>query len=109
MKAFLLASLLCIALSVPAFAQESSLPSSQSHRSEAGRPRSILGIVSERGKRLRFVTDQRVWNVDNPEVLEGHEGHYVRVDAQVYPDNGTIHVTSVTMPTKLEITTNDLR
>jgi len=109
MKAVLFALLLCIALNVPASAQNSWPPSSQSHRTEASRPISILGIVSERSERLKFVTDQRVWNVDNPEILGGHEGHYVRVGAQIYPDNGTIHITSVTMPTELEIRTNDLR
>jgi len=109
MKAFLLAFLLCIVLNIPAPAQTSLHPSSQNHRAEAVRPVSILGIVSERGEKLRFVTDQRVWNVENPEILGGHEGHYIRVDAQVYPDEGAIHITSVTMPTKLEIRTNDQR
>jgi hypothetical protein len=108
-KAFLYAFLLSIVLNVSVPAQKSSPASSQSHRAEAGRPMSVLGIVSERGNTLRFVTDQRVWNVDNPETLEGHEGHYIRVEAYMYSDKGTIHITSVMIPTKLEIRTNDLR
>ena len=108
-KAFLLALLLCIVLNVSLQAQKSSPASSQPHRAEAGRPMSVLGIVSERGNTLRFVTDQRVWNVDNPEILEGHEGHYIRVDAYIYSDKGKIHITNVMIPTKLEIRTNDLR
>lgn len=109
MKAFSLTFLLCIGLNVPNSAQTSPPGSSQSHQAEASGLVSILGIVSERRERLRFVTEQRVWNVDNPEILGGHEGHYVRVDAKMYPDNGTIHIKSVTMPTKLEIRSNNLR
>jgi len=70
---------------------------------------SILGIVSEYGDKLRFVTDQRAWNVDNPEMLEGHEGHYIRVNAQIYPDKGSIHIIEVKMPTASEIRENDVR
>lgn len=43
-----------------------------------------MGTVRE-GDKLTFVTDRRAWNVDNPEMLKGYEGHYVRVNAQVYP------------------------
>jgi hypothetical protein len=36
---------------------------------------SIMGTVRADGVKLTFVTDQRAWNVDNPETLKGHEGH----------------------------------
>jgi predicted metalloenzyme YecM len=45
--------------------------------------------------------------VDNPEILKGHEGHYVRVKAHVYPDEGWIHITEVKMPTASESRRND--
>jgi hypothetical protein len=51
---------------------------------------------------LSFVTDQRVWNVDNPEILEGHEGHYVHATAYVYPDHDSIHITGLKIPTASE-------
>ena len=61
----------------------------------------MMGIVQD-GDKLRFVTDQRAWNVDNPEMLEGHEGHYVRVTAHIYPSKDSIHITEVTLPTASE-------
>jgi hypothetical protein len=43
----------------------------------------MMGTVRAGGEKLKFVTDQRV---DNPESLEGHEGHYVRVEAHAHAD-----------------------
>jgi hypothetical protein len=34
----------------------------------------IMGAVQENGDKLRFVTDQRAWNVNNPKTIKGHEG-----------------------------------
>ena len=67
-----------------------------------------MGTVSD-GEKLTFVTDQRAWNVDNPETLKGHEGHYIRVNAHVYPGKGSIHITEVKMPTATESRKNDQR
>ena len=61
----------------------------------------MMGTVQD-GDKLRFVTDQRAWNVDNPEMLKGHEGHYVRVTAHLYPSDDSIHVTEVNPPTASE-------
>jgi hypothetical protein len=58
---------------------------------------------------LTFVTNQRAWNVDNPETLEGHEGHFIRVKAQVHPDKDWIHITEVKPPTAIESRNNDER
>jgi membrane protein implicated in regulation of membrane protease activity len=61
----------------------------------------MMGTVQD-GDKLRFVTDQRAWNVDNPETLRGHEGHYVRVTAHFYRSKDSIHVSEVTQPTASE-------
>jgi hypothetical protein len=48
--------------------------------------------------RLDFVLtdgDQKVVNVDNPDVLKGHEGHHVAVTGAMTGD--TIHISSVKM------------
>jgi hypothetical protein len=58
---------------------------------------------------LRFVTDQRAWNVDNPETLKGLEGHYVHAKAHVYPDKDLIHITEVKMPTASETKKDDMK
>ena len=68
----------------------------------------MMGIVQD-GDKLRFVTDQRAWNVDNPEMLEGHEGHYVRVTAHFYPSKDSIHITEVTLPTASETRKDNMK
>jgi len=68
----------------------------------------MLGTVQD-GDKLRFVTDQRAWNVDNPEILEGHEGHYVRVRAQVSSDRDSIHITEVNLPTASETRKDNMK
>jgi hypothetical protein len=68
----------------------------------------MLGTVQD-GDKLRFVTDQRAWNVDNPGTLKGHEGHYVRVRAHVYSDRDSIHITEVNPPTATETRKDDMK
>ena len=69
----------------------------------------IMGTVEEGTDKLRFVTDERVWNVNNPQILEGHEGHYVHAKAYVYPDKDLIHITEVKIPTARETREADIR
>jgi hypothetical protein len=110
MKTFLLAFLsLCFAAGMVAFAQDSPNQAPQKHQAARIQSTSIMGTVSEHGEKLRFVTDQRAWNVDNPETLMGHEGHYVQVNAHVYADKDSIHITEVKMPTATESRKNDMR
>jgi hypothetical protein len=68
-----------------------------------------MGTVEEGGDKLRFVTEQRAWNVDNPEILEGHEGHYVHAQAYVYPDKNLIYITEVKIPTARETMEADIK
>lgn len=104
-----LAFLPTIVLSIAALAQVFPNPSSQNHRAEGVRVTSILGTVRAEGEKLTFVTDRRAWNVDNPETLEGHEGHFIRVKARVHSDEGWIHITEVKPPTAIESRNNDER
>jgi len=107
MKTFLLVFVsLCFAVGIVTFAQDP--PNSTPQNQAAGMRRtSILGTVRENGEKLTFVTDQRAWNVDNPETLKGHEGHYVRVNAYVHADEDWIHITEVKMPAAGESRRND--
>ena len=111
MKALLLAILsLCLALSVVAVSQDA--PPNQKPRKipAAAGLTTIMGtIIQDEGDKLRFVTDQRAWNVDNPETLKGHEGHYVHVKAHVYPGKDSIHIIEVQMPTAGETKKNDMK
>ena len=109
MKTFLLAFLLCFAVSIVAVAQNSPNRAPQKHQATGILATSLMGTVRADGQKLTFVTDQRAWNVDNPETLKGHEGHYVRVNAYVYADQDSIHITEVKMPTATESRKNDGR
>jgi hypothetical protein len=100
MKSLLLAILsVCFAVSVAGLAPDVRYhaPHRIQATAEAGLA-TMMGTVQDGGK-LRFVTDQRAWNVDNPETLKGHEGHYVRVTAHLYPSKDSIHITEVNLPT----------
>jgi len=108
MKALLLAVLsLCFTVGVVVVAQTP--PSQTLQRHPDARLTSMMGTVRAGGEKLMFVTDQRVWNVDNPESLEGHQGHYVRVEARVDADIGSIYITDVKQPTAGESRKNDIR
>ena len=110
MKTVLLACLsLCLASSIVAVAQSPLNQATQEHQAEGSRLSTILGTVRADGQTLTFVTDQRAWSVDNPEILKGHEGHYLRVYGHVYPDKDLIHITEVKPPTANESRRNDVR
>jgi hypothetical protein len=110
MRTFLPAFLsLCFAVGIVAFAQDLPNPAPQKHQAAETQVTSMMGTVRAEGEKLTFVTDQRAWKVDNPEILKGHEGHYVRVNGHVYPDKGSIQITEVKMPTASETRKNDLR
>ena len=69
----------------------------------------IMGTVLEDGDKLRFVTEQRAWKVDNPELLKGHEGHYVHAEAYIYPNKNLIHIIEVKIPTARETREADIK
>jgi hypothetical protein len=111
MKVILLTILsLCFTPSVVALSQDAPTQAPRKTQAVAGlRLTIIMGTIQEDGDKLRFVTNQRAWNVDNPETLKGHEGHYVHVKAHVYPDTDSIHITEVKMPTASESRKDDVK
>ena len=103
---------LCFALSVVALSQDAPNQAprkTQVAAASGARLTSIMGTIQEDGDKLRFVTDQRAWNVDNPDTLKGHEGHYVYAKAHVYPDKDLIHITEVKMPSASETKKDDMK
>jgi hypothetical protein len=104
MKTLLLVILsLCFCLSVVVVLSQDALNQAPQTPADMGaRLTTIMGTVQEGGDKLKFVTEQRAWNVDNPEILEGHEGHYVHAKAYVYPNKNLIHITEVKIPTARE-------
>jgi len=111
MKNILLAILcFCFCLTVVSALSEDAPDQAPKTAAVAGsRLITIMGTVQEGGSKLRFVTEQRAWNVDNPGILEGHEGHYVHAQAYLYPDKNLIHILEVKMPTARETRNADIK
>jgi hypothetical protein len=111
MKTLLLAIFsLCFCLTVVvSLSQDAPNQAPKTQAAAGGRLTTIMGTVEEGSVELRFVTEQRAWKVDNPEILEGHEGHYVHAKAYVYPDKNLIHITEVKIPTARETMEADIK
>ncbi|MGO9083603.1 MAG: hypothetical protein ACLQBK_00105 [Candidatus Sulfotelmatobacter sp.] len=110
MKTLLFAILsLCFALSVVVALSQDAPNQTPKTPDIAARLTTIMGTVYEDGEKLRFVTEQRAWKVDNPETLKGHEGHYVHAEAYLYPDKNLIHITEVKIPTARETMEADIK
>jgi len=86
---------LCFAPGVVALSQDAPNQSRKTPTDIGARLTTIMGTVQEDGEKLRFVTEQRAWKVDNPELLKGHEGHYVHAAAYIYPEKNLIHIIEV--------------
>jgi hypothetical protein len=101
---------LCFPLSVAALSPDATNQTPRKTQAIAGaRLITIMGTIYEDGGKLRFVTDQRSWRVDNPEILKGHEGHYVHANAYMYPETNSIHITEVKLPTPSETEEDDIK
>ena len=111
MKTFLLAIFsLCFTLSIAALSPDATNQAPRKTQAIAGaRLTTIMGTVEEDGDKLRFVTDQRPWKVDNPEILRGYEGHYLHVKAYACPETNSIHITEVKLPTPSETEEDEIK
>ncbi len=91
---------MCLTFSTVALAQDSMKGCDMGKASAAKAPLMTLkGTVKADGDKIMFVndTDQKSWDVMNPEMLKGHEGHHVQLSAHVYADKNSIHVMKVKM------------
>ena len=101
---------LCFALTVVvALSQDASNQAPRTPVDIGARLTIIMGTIQEDGEKLRFVTEQRAWKVDHPEILKGHEGHYVHAVAYVYPEKNLIHIIEVKIPTARETREADIK
>jgi hypothetical protein len=101
---------LCFCLSVVgALSQDAPNQATQTPADMGTRLTTIMGTVQEGGDKLRFVTEQRTWKVGNPEILKGHEGHYVHATGYIHPDKNLIHITEVKIPTARETREADIK
>jgi hypothetical protein len=78
-KLFVVVLGMAIALSVSAFAQDSTGMGKSDKDAAAAPLKSLKGTIKADGDKYTFVSDkdQKSWDVVNPEALKGHEGHHV--------------------------------
>ena len=99
-KLFMALLAACLMFTFTAVAQDTmAKPDDSMSKSAAAPLKTLKGTVKADGDKITFVndTDQKVWDVTNPEKLKGHEGHHVQLSAHVHADTNSIHVMSVKM------------
>ena len=100
-KLWILVVAVCVACSTAAVAQDmgKSCDTGKGKMAASAPLKTLKGTVKSEGDKITFVsdTDQKSWDVMNPETLKDHVGHHVSVSAHVYADKGQIHVMSVKM------------
>ena len=112
MKRFMMMTFaVCAMFSISAFAQGSmgsmdhdSMKSDNSKKTSAkssmAADTTVAGTITtdKAGKpALKADSDGKVWTVDNPDAVKGHEGHHVNVTGSPNPKKNTIHVSKVDM------------
>lgn len=106
----IMAAMLC--WSIGSFAQYSSDAPSDKKEAKAekkeekaaakGKKLRLTGWVKNEGGKTVFVNDKdkQTWSVDNPDALNGHDGHHVRVTATLNEADKSVHVLRVKMMAK---------
>ena len=108
MRKFILSAFaVALLMSVGALAQDTTKQDTMKHddmkqdtmKSEkmSAKTMGVSGKVGDDGKTFVADNDGKTWKVSNPDALKGHEGHHVRVKAQVDADKDEINVSSVKM------------
>lgn len=102
---------LALSFSMSAFAQNSSMGNTSSDKKVAkaekkeakaaakGKAIGLTGWVKSEDGKTVFVNDKdkQTWNVSNPDALNGHEGHHVKVKANLDESSHSLTVNSVKM------------
>jgi hypothetical protein len=103
-KLFVCLLAVTIVFGVATFAQDASQAgqAGQADKASAAPLKTIDGTIKITGDKATFVSDsdQKSWEIVNPDAVKGHDGHHVQVSAHVYADKNAIHVMSVTMKDK---------
>ena len=66
-------------------------------KADSSKEMKITGKISEDGKMFVNDKDSKSWTIQNPEAVNGHEGHHVTLSAHVYADKSEVHVMSLKM------------
>jgi hypothetical protein len=102
---------LALSFSLSGFAQNNSMGNTSSDKKVAkaekkeakaaakGKAIGLTGWVKSEDGKTVFVNDKdkQTWSVSNPDALNGHEGHHVKVKANIDESNHSLTVNSVKM------------
>lgn len=105
---------LALSFSLSGFAQDNSMGNTSSDKKVAkaekkeakaaakGKAMRLTGWVKSEDGKTVFVNDKdkQTWNVSNPDALNGHEGHHVKVKANIDEANKSLTINSVKMMRK---------
>jgi hypothetical protein len=86
----------------PSDKQETRAEKKEAKAAAKGKTLRLTGWVKDEGGKTVFVNDKdkQTWSVDNPDALNGHEGHHVRVKAKLNEGDKSVHILSVKMMAK---------
>ena len=79
--------------------KEAKAESKEAKASAKDKAMRLTGWVKEENGQTMFVNDKdkQSWNVSNPDLLKGHEGHHVRVTAKLNDSDHSMNVEKVSM------------
>jgi pentapeptide MXKDX repeat protein len=93
--------LCCLTFATAVFAQDTmshdNMKNDNMKSDNMGKLMTVTGKIGEDGKTFVSDKDGKTWNIVNPEVVKGHEGHHVALKAHVNPDKDQVHVMSLKM------------
>jgi len=69
---------------------------------EKGKIMSLTGWVKTEDGKPHFVNDadKKTWDISNPDAVQGHDGHHVKIKAKLDEPNHAVHVESLSMLSK---------
>ncbi|HMC31371.1 MAG TPA: hypothetical protein VKL99_11100 [Candidatus Angelobacter sp.] len=108
--AFLITASLSLAAQEPAGKDQSQSGDKKVQKAEKkeakaaakGKDMMLTGWVRDQGGKTVFENDKdkQTWDISNPDVVKGHEGHHVKVKAKLDESNHALTVDKLTMMRK---------
>lgn len=69
---------------------------------EKGKTMSLTGWIKTEDGKPHFVNDKdkKTWEISNPDAVQGHDGHHVKIKAKLDEPNHSVNVESLSMLSK---------
>ena len=102
-RMFILLFALMVTASLGLMAQDNAKAEKQeSKAAEKGKSMSLTGWVRESDGKATFVNDKdkQTWNISNPDAVQGHKDHHVKIKATLNEGDHSVNVESLSMLSK---------